>query len=87
MFQKLLKIIQEGRLHSLAEIASEMGISITMAEDLICELEKRKFLQAVSVDCHTQNNSCNQCPAAPQCKVLIKKWMLTKKGERLSLSR
>jgi DeoR/GlpR family transcriptional regulator of sugar metabolism len=84
MFQELIKIIQAGHLHSISELALEMGVSEEIVRQLIEQLEKRDYLQAAGGSCQSHTLSCSQCPAIQLCHLPLKKWTLTIKGKRFA---
>jgi len=81
MFHQLLKIIQTGEAHNLQEIALSMNISPDMALQIIRELTNKGYLQEISSDCDVHQNGCSDCVASKNCHLLIRQWLLTKKGE------
>ena len=81
MLHQLLKIIQTGKAHNLAEIALSMNISADMVLQIIQELTSKGYLQEINADCNESESACSDCPANNGCHKFVRQWLLTEKGK------
>jgi DNA-binding IclR family transcriptional regulator len=79
----LLRLLSDGGLHSLAELARRLGLSEPLVAAMVADLDRRGYLAAVGDACGTACAGCGiqaACAAdgAPPPRLLA----LTPKGQR-----
>ena len=81
MLRKLTKILAEGQAHSQAKLARQLGVSEGLLTQMLEDLARRGYLEAVSLG---SAGGCASCPLARRCtltqKQPVKIWVLTEKG-------
>jgi predicted ArsR family transcriptional regulator len=83
MLQRLLELVAEGGVHTYAELARQLGVSIELLEQMLEELARRGYLRPVAGDCQSQ---CTGCPLAKTCAVggPTRVWALTERGATIA---
>ena len=80
MLRRFLETIQAGKVQSLQEMASTMGISLEMVLQIAKELTDKGYLQEIGADCDEPQKGCSDCPANRGCHAAVRHWFLTEKG-------
>jgi hypothetical protein len=79
----LLRLLNDGGLHSLAELARRLGLSEPLVAAMVDDLDRRGYLTAVGDACGTACAGCGlqeacATPGAPAPRLLA----LTPRGQR-----
>lgn len=85
MLYRFLKIIQSGNVHSLLEIARQLDITPAMVTQVADSLTQQGYLQAVNPGCDASDQPCTDCLASSSCQAIPRRWVLTDKGQALSV--
>jgi predicted ArsR family transcriptional regulator len=82
VLKDLLRLTVRKGTQRPAELALELGITPMLASEMLEQLERQGYLQAVVPGCATP---CEGCPDDALCLIRSnpRVWVLTKKGERL----
>ena len=80
MLKQVLSTMAGGRFGNTAELADALGVSRSMVEAMVAELELRGLLLRVG-DC---GEPCDGCPSEMHCGLAPRAsaWMLTALGRR-----
>ena len=81
MLVAFLKVIKDGNLMSMLEVAQKLQIAPGMAYRIAEELAHKGYLEEVGVDCGTPGSGCTGCPAGGSCGSHTRRWLLTAKGD------
>jgi len=78
MLEELLKSVADGGIHSLRDLAGQLGVSPEMVEAMLDDLTRRGYLRVLGNGCDGQ---CATCPLGG-CAVAgsNRLWSLTEKG-------
>lgn len=82
MLEKLLELLRQGSVHTYAELAGKLGVSESLLEGMLEDLQRRGYLKLVSRQCpgHCQGCSLESiCAVGGQGRI----WALTEKGAQL----
>lgn len=78
MLESLLKMLQEGGVHSPTDLAGRLGVDQELLEQMLADLERLGYLRQVSGDC---SSHCAGCPFEGLCVASGGRiWSLTGKG-------
>ncbi len=66
MLTELLALLNTGGLHSMCEVAQQMGVSESLVADLADGLARRGYLVPVSAGCGSAA-ACAGCSVEPMC--------------------
>ncbi len=79
MLEQMLKLLSQGNLFSLEDLARKLDTSRDTVERMLGDLTRTGYLRAAARDCET---SCAGCPNASACSITSpqKIWTLTEKG-------
>lgn len=79
--QKLLEKVAMGGVHSYADLCRELGVSESLLEQMLTDLERVGYLKRVGMGC---DEHCADCQLGSACAVggAGKVWTLTEKGSR-----
>jgi hypothetical protein len=83
MMRKFLKIINDGGMLSLLEIARRLTISPDLVLQMAQDLAARGYLDEIGGSCETTQVGCTGCPAVSACQTPFRQWSITQKGERV----
>ncbi len=69
MFQKLISLLNSGRIYSQYELSKELDISIETLQEYINYLSERGFLKEVEFqkDDNCKSNKCSNCKSGKSC--------------------
>jgi len=81
LLKEFLKVMQEKNESSLLQIASRLGISVEMAQQMAEELSCRGYLEEIGVDCAEPLKVCAGCAAKRSCNEARRRWVMTEKGK------
>ena len=82
MFGNLLKLLAEGDIHNIPQLARMLGVSEEIVRMMIADLTRQGYLQTVNSNCDLQ---CKSCPTRKACTLgkTPKIWVVTEKGYHL----
>ena len=83
MLHQFLRIIRDGQMQSLLEIARQMNITPVMVLQIADQLTRQGYLQEIRQDCGTPEQPCGDCLVGSTCQATIRRWVLTDKGRAL----
>jgi len=64
MMRKLMKMLEEGGAHSQAELASRLGVSAGLVEQMLQDLRRKGYLEHVD---EKFRGNCTSCPLGRMC--------------------
>lgn len=64
MLTRLLELLDEGRLHTVEELAASLGVSAEMVDAMLADLRRRGLLIAPPPSCGA---GCADCPLGESC--------------------
>jgi hypothetical protein len=81
MLTRLLEILNEGGVRTLADLACELDVGEALVEQMLLDLTRLGYLQCISTEC---NARCAGCPMADLCAIAGsgRVWALTEAGRR-----
>jgi predicted ArsR family transcriptional regulator len=81
--QRLLDLVNEGGVHSYADLARELGVSAGLVGQMVEDLARMGYLRLVAGSCQGQ---CAGCPLAETCAVggPTRVWALTERGATIA---
>ena len=80
MMQRALSLIAQGEAGSVDGLARGLGVSPSLAEQLLVDLVRLGYMRSVrTCGCAV---GCRGCPAVGQCAGLPLLWALTETGRR-----
>jgi hypothetical protein len=90
VLERLLSLLAAGGAHSLTELASELGVSQSLLEQMLADLSRMGYLRPVlNPTCPPSPNGhsapCAECPLVSTCAVAgpgARVWTLTDKALR-----
>lgn len=82
MFRNLLKLLAEGDIYNIPQLARMLGVSEEIGRMMIADLTRQGYLQTINSNCELQ---CKSCPISKACTLgkNAKIWVVTEKGYRL----
>lgn len=83
MLHRFLKIMRDGQVQSLLDIARQMDISPVMVDQIADQLARQGYLQELKPDCSSPDTLCSDCLAGSTCQLAPRRWVLTDKGRAL----
>jgi hypothetical protein len=83
MLQRILQMVSAGGVHSLHELAQQLGISEELLESMIDQLVRMGYLEPLRPSC---TGCCQHCPEANHCAIggNARAWALTTRGQKLA---
>ncbi len=85
MLAELLRILNAGGLHSMQEVASQMGVSEALVGEMADALARRGYLAPVTAGC-APASACAGCAMEPMCgtdgRAPARMLALTERGRR-----
>ena len=83
MLQRLLGLVAEAGVQSPADLAQGLDVGEGLVEQMLEDLERRGYLQAVTGD---SQKRCADCSFAGACAIgpPMRVWRLTGRGRRLA---
>jgi hypothetical protein len=66
MLERLLKRISTGGIHSQAQLSRELGVSETLLEQMLADLQRMGYLRPMDVTC---DSHCDHCASSPTCAI------------------
>lgn len=81
MLIELLELIAKEGMRQPSELASVMGVSTSLLESMLADLERMGYLEKLDAICET---GCKNCPSKCVMSVMNapRVWKLTDKGRR-----
>lgn len=81
MLREVLRIVAQGGIRTIRELAQRLNVSEELLQQMIEELVRIGYLNPVAGDCHDR---CAGCPFAVECAIgrAGRIWALTEKGVR-----
>lgn len=81
MLSEIIRRVGNKGVLSVKEIATDLNVTASMAEEMCLELMRQGYLQAISGEC---GFTCGTCGAKDACSFMRapRVWMLTEKGAR-----
>ncbi len=81
MLSQVLKIVSEGGIHSLQDLAHRLGVTDPLLESMLEDLERLGYLRRVNATC---TGRCQSCEAQSVCAISAGRqvWSLTETGLR-----
>ncbi|HPM08992.1 MAG: HTH domain-containing protein [Paludibacter sp.] len=69
MFQKLISLLNSGKMYSQYELSEELGVSTETLQEYIEYLSERGFLEEVEFqkDDNCNSNRCGNCKSCKSC--------------------
>ena len=82
MLMRLLRLVAEGGVHSYAALASQLGVSKGLLEQMLQDLARMGYVAPAGGACDT--SQCRHCPLGGSCATDTQGnvWALTVKGAR-----
>lgn len=79
MLRTLLEKVATGGVHSYADLCRELGVSESLLEQMLIDLERMGYLKRVGTDCERH---CANCSLNGTCAISRggQVWTLTEKG-------
>ena len=76
MLERLLSLVGQGGVHSYADLARQLDVSVELLEQMLRHLARMGYLRPVADGCEVQ---CAGCPLAETCTIggLTRVWTLT----------
>jgi predicted DNA-binding transcriptional regulator YafY len=81
MLKEILACFASGQSYTMMALAAELGVSESLLEQMLADLERAGYLAAADMGCEGR---CAGCPSSGLCALLHGKriWTLTAKGRR-----
>ena len=84
--QGLLRLLAGGTVHTLAQLAAELGLDQELLKQMLLDLERAGYVQTISGCAEGQCRSCDLqglCTLGQRQRV----WIVTEKGSRAARAR
>jgi DNA-binding IscR family transcriptional regulator len=81
VLERLLNMVGEGGVHSYSELATSLGVSGQLLEQMVKDLVRLGYLEPVGGGC---SSACAECSMGDLCAIggQGQAWTLTEKGSR-----
>jgi hypothetical protein len=81
MLQRILQTVSAGGVHSVHELAQQLGIGEELLESMIDQLVRMGYLEPLRPSCA---GHCEHCPEANRCAIAgsARAWALTARARK-----
>jgi len=79
MLERLLSLVGQGGVHSYADLARQLDVTVELVGQMLQDLARMGYLRPVADECEPH---CAGCPMANVCDIIgsTRMWTLTEKG-------
>jgi len=80
MLERLLSLVGQGGVHSYADLARQLDVTVELVEQMLEDLARMGYLRPVADGCEAH---CTHCSTANTCDIIgsTRMWTLTEKGQ------